>query len=137
MQARSVMDVVGAAHAPPQFRRCFLKLRISSPMWRASVITIACEMHWPWYVRYERAQRVYGVFPQDELSRQATSPWVVGWGIAAAAAVHDVHVRVHDLRSRRAECAAAYTRRARAGTAKEKKRKGTKNPERRVGAFDT
>ena len=48
---------------------------------------------------------------------------MVGWGIAAAAAVHHVHVRVHDLRSRRAECAAAYTRRARAGTAKEKKRK--------------
>ena len=56
---------------------------------------------------------------------------MVGWGIAAAAAVHHVHVRVHDLRSRRAECAAAYTRRARAGTAKEKKRKGTKTPERR------
>ena len=51
---------------------------------------------------------------------------MVGWGIAAAAAVHHVHVRVHDLRSRRAECAAAYTRRARAGTAKEKK--GTNNP---------
>ena len=48
---------------------------------------------------------------------------MVGWGIAAAAAVHDVHVGVHDLRSRRAECAADYTRRARAGTAKEKKRK--------------
>ena len=29
------------------------------------------------------------------------------------------------LRSRRAECAAAYMRRARAGTAKEKKKKGT------------
>ena len=53
---------------------------------------------------------------------------MVGWGIAAAAAVHHVHVhaRVHDLRSRRAECAAAYTRRARAGTAKENK--GTNNP---------
>ena len=24
------------------------------------MITIACEMHWPWYVRYERAQRVLG-----------------------------------------------------------------------------
>ena len=53
---------------------------------------------------------------------------MVGWGIAAAAAVHHVHVRVHDLRvhdlrSRRAECAAAYTRRARAGTAKEKEKK--------------
>ena len=57
------------------------------------------------------------------LAKPPHHPWVVGWGIAAAAAVHDVHVRVHDLRSRRAECAADYTRRARPGTAKEKKRK--------------
>ena len=33
VQARSVMDVVGAAHAPPRLRRCFLKLWTSSPMW--------------------------------------------------------------------------------------------------------
>ena len=37
-----------------------------------------------------------------------------------------MHVRVHDLRSRRAECAAAYTRRARAGLRQKKKEKEPK-----------
>ena len=46
---------------------------------------------------------------------------MVGWGIAAAVAVHHLH---DPLRSRRVESAAAMERRARAGTAKEKK--GTK-----------
>ena len=78
------MDVVGAAHAPPRLRRCFLKLRISSPMWRASVITIACEMHWPWYVRYERAQRVYLVRSWVVCLAATRDSWRrkrAGWGL--------------------------------------------------------
>ena len=43
----------------------FLSFRMPSWMFRASVITIACEMRCPWNLRYERAHLVYLVLSRE------------------------------------------------------------------------
>ena len=49
------------------------------------MITIACEMHWyPWYVRYERAQRVYLVRSWVVCLAATRDSWRrkrAGWGL--------------------------------------------------------